>query len=260
MLLREMTWQDIDRLDRSTVAIVPFGAMEQHGAHLPLETDALIGQEMARRVDEACGRRLLVLPAQWLGISTHHMGFAGSLTASAETYLAMATEILGSLAHAGFRKILALNSHGGNASALDVVLTKCRQSFPDTRIVLVTYWNMAAPELGALRESGEGGMGHAGELETSIVLAINPSIVRTRMAGPDGSWPCSEFLARDMLRGGPASVSRSFSDISRNGAVGDPSTATAEKGERFLSVIVAKLTELVKELDSGKIDEFRPVG
>lgn len=259
MFLPEMTWQEVDKLDRSTVAVASFGATEQHGAHLPLETDALIGQELARRLDQACGGRLLVLPTQWLGFSTHHMSFPGTLSASVETYLALAGEILGSLAQAGFTKILVLNSHGGNVSALDVVLTKCRLHYPRVRIVLVTYWNAAAEQLQALRESAEGGMGHACELETSLMLASKPSAVRIDRMQPDGRWPCSKFLKKDMLAAGSANVSRTFAEISENGGVGDPRTASAEKGERFFTAIVSQLTELVSDLDSGRIDEFRAV-
>lgn len=260
MFLSEMTWQQIDELDRSTVVVVPFGAMEQHGAHLPLETDTLIGQELSRRLDKACGDRLLVLPSQWLGLSTHHMNFPGTLTASVDTYLALASDIIGSIAHAGFQKILVLNSHGGNVSALDVVLTKCRLQNPSARIVLVTYWNAAAQQLRALRESAEGGMGHAGELETSLLLAAKPKVVRTDQLRPDGKWATSTFLAKDMLAGGSASVSRTFAEISEHGGVGDPRTASAEKGERFFAAIVDRLAALISDLESGKIDQFRSVG
>lgn len=260
MFLPEMTWQEVDKLDRTNVVVASFGAMEQHGTHLPLETDMRIGQELARRLDAACDGRLLVLPTQWLGLSTHHLSFAGTLTASVETWLALATEILGSIAQAGFQKILVLNSHGGNVSALDVVLTKCRQLYPKTCIVLVTYWNAAAPQLRALRESAEGGMGHACELETSLMLAAAPHTVHTERMKADGSWPCSRFLAKDMLAGGSATVSRNFAEISQNGGVGDPRTATAEKGERFFSAIVHQLAELVGDLESGRINEFGRVG
>lgn len=255
-----MTWQEVDKLDRTNVVVASFGAMEQHGTHLPLETDVRIGQELARRLDAACDGRLLVLPTQWLGLSTHHLSFAGTLTASVDTWLALATEILGSIAQAGFQKILVLNSHGGNVSALEVVLTKCRQLYPKTCIVLVTYWNAAAPQLRALRESAEGGMGHACELETSLMLAAAPHTVHTERMKADGSWPCSRFLAKDMLAGGSATVSRNFAEISQNGGVGDPRTATAEKGERFFSAIVHQLAELVGDLESGRINEFGRVG
>lgn len=260
MLLQEMTWQAIDALDRSTLVVATFGAMEQHGTHLPLETDALIGREIARRLDAACNNRLLILPTQWLGLSMHHMSFSGTLTTSVDTYLAMVFELLGSVARAGFRKILVINSHGGNVSALDLVLIKCREQYPETRMVGVTYWNAAAAQLSALRESAVGGMGHACELETSLVLAIRPELVRGERVPPDGRQAVSEFLGKDMLVGGSVSISRHFSEISQHGAVGDPRTASAEKGERFFEVIVARLTKLVGEIESGGIDKFRPIG
>jgi len=259
MLLQEMTWQEINALDRSTIVVATFGAMEQHGTHLPLETDALIGREIARRLDVACDGRLLILPTQWLGLSLLHMSFSGTLTTSVDTYLAMAFELLGSVAHAGFRKILVINSHGGNVSALDLALTKCREQYPETRMVGVTYWNAAAAQLSALRESAIGGMGHACELETSLVLATRPDLVRGERV-PDGRQAISEFLSKDMLVGGSVSISRHFSEISQHGAIGDPRTASAEKGERFFDVIVARLAKLVAEIESGHVDEFRSIG
>jgi creatinine amidohydrolase len=260
MFLAEMTWQQVNQLDRSTIVVVTFGAMEQHGAHLPFETDALIAAELAKRLDKRCDGRLLILPTQWLGLSTHHISFAGTISASVETYLAMATEVIGSLAESGFAKILVLNSHGGNVSALDVVLTKCRLKYPKVRIVLVTYWNAAAAELTAIRESPEGGMGHACELETSLLLAAKPQVVRKDRMQPDGRWATSRFLGKDMLAGGSASVSSSFADVSDYGGVGDPRTASSEKGEKFFAAIVNQLAELVSELESGKIDQSRRVG
>src|SRR3569833_2037769 len=141
MLLQEMTWQEVDALDRATLVVATFGAMEQHGTHLPLETDTLIGREIARRLDSACDGRLLILPTQWLGLSMHHMSFRGTLTTSVASYLSMAFELLGSVARTGFQKSLGINSHGGNGSALELVLTKCREQYPKTRLVGVTFWN-----------------------------------------------------------------------------------------------------------------------
>jgi creatinine amidohydrolase len=188
------------------------------------------------------------------------MSFSGTISTSVETYLAMAFEILGSIAQAGFRTILVINSHGGNVSVLDLVLTKCREAYPKTRIVGVTYWNAAAAQLRELRESPIGGMGHACELETSLVLATRPDLVRKDHLAPDGRQAVSEFSGTDMLHGGSVTISRHFSEISRSGAVGDPSTATAEKGERFFEVIISRLAKLVSEIESGRIDEFRAIG
>lgn len=259
MRLEEMTWQQVDAIDRNTVVIVPFGAMEQHGPHLPLKTDALIGEAIARRLDAACGEKLLVLPQQWLGLSAHHMRFPGTLTASAETFLALATETISSIASAGFKNILVINSHGGNASALDVVLTKCKSLYPSHRLLAVTYWHAAAKGLAAIRESAIGGMGHACELETSLLLAEQPQLVHMARAAADGKWPASEFFAKDMLCGGSASYAMRFDEISRHGVVGDPTTASAEKGEAAFAIIVDALARLVRQIQTGEIDDFRPV-
>ena len=110
------------------------------------------------------------------------------------------------------------------------------------------------------RESAEGGMGHACELETSLMLAAKPKVVRTEFVDADGAWPCSRFLAKDMLAGGAASVSRTFAEISTHGGVGDPRTASADKGRKFFEAVVSQLVQLVKDLESGEIDKFRSVG
>jgi creatinine amidohydrolase len=260
MQIADMTWMGVDALDRSTVVIAPFGAMEQHGPHLPMQTDALIAAELAGRLDAAHGGRLLVLPAQWLGLSLHHIDFSGTLSASVDTYINMAAEILGSIAQAGFRKIIALNAHGGNVSALDVALTKCRVQHPEARIIHVTYWNVARAALAELRESAIGGMGHACELETSLVLSLNPALVRQDKVMPDGQWSVAPFFAQDMLVGGAATTARWFKEISGNGGVGDPRTASADKGSRFFDAIVRELSKVVTAFESGEVDHFRRVG
>lgn len=259
MKLSDMTWQEIDELDRSTVVVVPFGAMEQHGLHMPMCTDALIGDSLASRLDTACDHRLLVLPMQWLGLSTHHMRFPGTITVSPETFIAMAFDILSSMAKARFRNFLILNSHGGNVSALDVVATKCKTSFPENTFLTVTYWNPASADLAELRSSPLGGMGHACELETSLVMSERPALVRRERLAADGAWPLSDYLAKDMTKGGRASLATTFDEISTTGSVGDPTTASAEKGERFFKVIVHHLKALTESLEAGEISRLMPV-
>ncbi len=260
MRLADMTWQEIDALDRSTVVVAPFGSMEQHGRHLPFRTDSLIAEEVSRRLDAARGGRLLVLPTQWLGLSPHHMDFSGTITASVDTFIQVACDIVCSLAEAGFKKFLVLNSHGGNSSILDVAMNRCWTRYKDLQLLPVTYWKVAAAGLRELRESAPGGMGHACELETSLVLAVRPDLVRLDKATPDGQWPVSKFFGTDMLQPGVVGMPRRFSEISKEGAVGDPRTASAEKGERFYDAIVSGLAELVADLESGALDRFRRVG
>jgi creatinine amidohydrolase len=246
-----MTWQEVNGCDRSTIVVAPFGAMEQHSLHLPLKTDALIAEEISRRLDESCSNRLLILPTMWLGFSPHHMSFSGTLTASAPTYIEVAKQVLGSIAHAGFRNFLILNSHGGNAAILEVVLAEFQSRHPKSQTVLVTYWSAAAEELQRIRESPIGGMGHACELETSLVLAVRPDLVRAAKMESDGMGPRSRFLYRDMLVPGIISTWWNPAETSSHGGEGDPTTASAEKGELFYSAIVRRLIEVIQEMSSG---------
>jgi creatinine amidohydrolase len=190
------------------------------------------------------------LPTQWLGYSPHHMSFSGTLTASAATYMEMANQILSSIAHAGFRNLLILNSHGGNVAILEVVLAEFQSKHSDVQTVLVTYWNVATDELQKLRESPIGGMGHACELETSLVLAIKPELVRTAKLEPDGMATRSPFLYRDMLLPGTVSTWWNPAASTKHGGEGDPTSASAEKGERFFTAIVGRLAEVVREMST----------
>src|SRR5579862_4486597 len=253
MLLAEMTWEEVNALARSTIVLAPFGATEQHSLHLPVQTDSLIATEFASRLDAACGGRLLALPTQWLGFSPHHMDFAGTITASSSTYIQMVVETLDSIAHAGFRKFLLLNAHGGNAAILQVALAAFHEKQPEALAALVTYWNVAAEEINALRESGAGGMGHACELETSLIMAAQPGLVRTAKMTRDGTSPPSQFLWKDMLKPGSVTVWKSFSEFTEHGGSGDPGTASAEKGERFFAAIVGRLRQVVDEIERGTL-------
>ena len=117
-----------------------------------------------------------------------------------------------------------------------------------------------ARDLDVLRESAVGGMGHACELETSLILAERPELVHERLFSPDGRWPRSRFMAKDMLHPGKASLAATFDELSENGTVGDPRTASAEKGKAFFSTIIHGLSELVTEMEDGSIKHFNAVG
>lgn len=259
MLLANATWEEINGLDRNTVVLIPFGAMEQHGLHLPMKTDSAIAAEIVERIDQRLLNDVLVLPVQWAGYSPHHMDFAGSITLTAETYIRVAIEIIGSLAKAGFLRFLLLNAHGGNRAILDVAANELKFQFPAASFVTATYWNVARTQIQAIRESKQGGLGHACEMETSMLLAAYPKLVRIERAIPDGAWPCSEFLAKDMLSGGDVSIASAFAEFTKSGTNGDPTTATAEKGEAFLNAIVQRLIDLISEYQSGKLHEMKPV-
>jgi creatinine amidohydrolase len=168
-------------------------------------------------------------------------------------------ETIGSIAKAGFRRFLLLNAHGGNRAILDVAANELKFRFPEASFVLATYWNIARSELQSLRESAAGGMGHACELETSILLAVSPEHVRIDQARPDGAWPCSEFFANDMLGSSQAGWASSFSEFTKSGTNGDPSTASADKGEKFLAAISSRVAELARQYQSGELMKLKLV-
>lgn len=254
MYLSEATWEEVDRLDRvGTVCLAPFGSLEQHSLHLPLLTDTMINDELTRRLNERFPDSLLVLPAMWLGSSSHHMKFAGSMTAGFETYIHMARDILVSMLRHGFKKIMMLNSHGGNNAVLPVALQMAKEEFMDAVLIYLSYWTVAAGEIAAIRESETGGIGHACEMETSMIMYLRPELVRRDRMEKDGIFPESDFLLKDMLK--PGSVLRYWNaaEHTRHGGHGDPRTASAEKGEKFFEAIAERLCLVVRDLQTGKI-------
>lgn len=254
MLLEELPWTDIQTMDKNTIVIIPFGAVEQHGRHCPLMTDALLGREIARRLDAKFNNELLVLPMMWLGASEHHLAFPGTISASITTYIQMAAEIVRSVARAGFKKILILNSHGGNRAPLRVALDILYHEFPEHTIAKTSYWVPAAKAIEAIRESTPPGIGHAGEMETSMVMAVRPDTVRVEFFEKDGKLTGSEFTLKDMFHHG--GVFTSFQSIKRSnhGGFGDPTKASPEKGEKFFDAITQVLEKVVIDLQNDMID------
>ncbi|MFH1566930.1 MAG: creatininase family protein, partial [Gemmatimonadota bacterium] len=124
MLLAEMTSPEIAALPRDIVVLLPIASCEQHSLHLPVYTDSFIGGEVARRVHVQVPEDVLVLPVQWLGYSQHHIRYPGTVSAVSETHLALMMDMVDSMIVHGFRKILLLNSHGGNGAGISVLLQR----------------------------------------------------------------------------------------------------------------------------------------
>lgn len=254
MFLDQMTWPEVDAVDRShTLVVGCVAATEQHSHHLPLSTDSTIGTAILQRLNARLPDRTLILPTVWLGCSHHHLDFPGSLSTRWEHMLATIRDISESVLRHGFAKLLWLNSHGGNQAVLGVAVQQLADAHKDATIVAATYWTMAAKELNALRESSPGGIGHACELETSIMLAVAPHLVHMDRAEADGMQPASEFSQGEMLIPPCVTVPRPFKAFTHHGGFGDPTIASAEKGERFLAAIVGRLTALCEDILAGRI-------
>lgn len=235
MRLEQARWPDLAALSGRTF-VVPLGSMEQHGKHLPLMTDSLIIGRIADRVDALCSERIVLLPVQWLGHSPHHRRF-GCVSLDLFPYIELIRGLCRSLIAMGARRILLLNGHGGNDVPCKAALREMKSEFEELRdlyIAYATYWNLAAAEFTAIRESPAGGMGHACEMETSILLARHPELVDTAKAVRGGPSPERGFKTIDMLQGEAFFMINEFDEFSDTGVIGMPDFASAEKGERFL--------------------------
>lgn len=231
---RSYQWSDLKTQDfrvderERCVAILPIGSTEQHGPHLPVQVDTLLATEIAlrtaRRSPEATP--VLVLPPLWVSLAEHHMGMAGSLTLDFATLHAFVRCVVVSLKRQGYRRVLLLNGHGGNISALNTIvdLLTIETAVP---VATATYWMVAATAFARILESQENLL-HACEAETSMLMHLRPDLVDVH-AAQSLRAPARGFLE-------PAGTHRwqPIGHWTCNGVVGVPHSASAAKGERLL--------------------------
>lgn len=248
MRWRDMTAQELRELDRRVPALLPLAAVEQHGPHLPVATDWIIAEQLCAAVEAELAEGVVVLPTVTMSCSSHHLDFGGTLTVSHPTFIRYVSEILDSLAAGGFRTIVLFNSHGGNQAAGQVVVESWGMAHPECRIALVTWWKAAAAALAKITETGAGGVGHGGEFETSLMLAIAPELVHTARIEKGGNISTFPWAESDMLRGAKGLLHRSVRQMTSNGVFGDPTAATAEKGRRIIDAVVEELKVILTEL------------
>jgi creatinine amidohydrolase len=235
MRLEALKWPDLAALS-DRIFVAPLGSLEQHGRHLPLFTDSLIVGHVANRVEELCSGRIVLLPVQWLGHSPHHRRF-GCVSLDLMPYIEMIRGMCRSLVAIGARRILLLNGHGGNDIPCKAALRELKSEFEslkDLYIAYAAYWNLAAAEFTAIRDSPVGGMGHACEMETSIMLARHPELVDTAKAVRGGPSEERGYQTVDMLKSEAHFLIAEFDEFSETGVIGMPEFATAKKGAQFL--------------------------
>lgn len=245
----ELTSDNIPGLVKKVV-VLPIGSLEQHGHHLPMLTDSLIGAEIANRVQYELGDDVIFLPFLWVGASDHHLGLPGAISLSNDTYTQMISNILESLITHGFRKILLLNSHGGNGgpagNAIFQVQMKHREK-RDLWLVLASWFQIAAAQIAAIPSLEQKHVTHACELETSMILRLRPELVKMQAAHGANIPFKSKFWSADSSGASRVAVARTFEQTSRTGALGHPEVATPEKGEELLVTAVREVTAFIRE-------------
>jgi creatinine amidohydrolase len=249
MYLGERTWTEIpDLTDR--VVVVPLGSLEQHGHHLPLLTDTMIGTEIARRAEAELGDQALFLPMLWLGASNHHRTFPGTVSLGNELYVRVLCDLLESLIAAGFRRIYLLTAHGGNVLPGNMAIHEVQlrhRDMPDLWLALSSWWSIAAAQVAALPQVEQPTVTHACELETSMILRLRPDLVHMDAARGASIPFTSAFYVPDFHSPSRMDVARSFEQLSATGAFGHPEIATAEKGEALYAAAVAEIVAFVRD-------------
>ncbi|MBN1827280.1 MAG: creatininase family protein [Candidatus Eisenbacteria bacterium] len=252
ILLGELTWPEArDRFREMDLALLPVGAIEQHGPHLPLDTDAFDADYLAKEVARRCGDpKPVVLPLIPYGVSYHHNDFSGTVSIGNETLSRLVYEIGMSVAANGVTKLLVINGHGGNAPALNFAAQMINR---DARIFVgVDSGETSDVDLDAMTETPNDV--HAGEVETSTSLANRPELVRMELAEKLVPRFSSRYLNFTSKRG--VSWYAFTHRISPSGVMGDPTVASAEKGRKMWDVMIANLVELVEDLKEMTLDEI----
>lgn len=241
-------------LSARTIAVLPLGAHEYHGPHLPLETDTIIARAVAARLRPALPDDLdvIFLETEPVGYSPEHLDRPGTRSLAFDEAVGRWLAIAGDLADSGIRKLVLLNAHGGNAPLMTIVATEARLRFG--MLCVATSWtrfglpeDVISPEAKALDI-------HGGDIETSVMLAIAPD--KIDMAKAQDFPSLQGRLAKDFrhLRAyGPHAFGWMMSDLNPDGAAGNAAAASREKGEALLAHAVAGLVELVADVDRFEI-------
>jgi len=247
-MLERLSWTEArERFQATKVVLIPVGSTEQHGPHLPLGTDFLIAQALARAASGETGA--VCAPVVPVGISSHHQQFWGTLSVSPEAFRTYMRELALSIAAHGIRRIIFVNGHGGNSAAL---LEVCRRLRPEGIFAALWQWWLD-PEIQKLQEELFESRGtHAGAIETSLIWHIDETLIRKDKL-EEAARGASE--AYGAIKHG-AQLPLDTLDFSRSGATLDPREANPEKGEKLFNAAKGKLIELIRWLESASDEEL----
>jgi creatinine amidohydrolase len=226
-----LNWKEVEEITaKKQVIIIPIGSTEQHGLHLPLETDAIIAREATEKV---CAKyRILRTPTIHFSLSQEHRDFPGTIFLKKSTLRKLLADVCASLARHGFKKIVLFNTHGGN----DAFLKKFRGELErdcGAKVFLVNSWDFI--------EGGD----HAGEVETSLMLFLEPKLVKKKNIVDERP----AFFRKNFKKIEDRKVS--WKKYTESGVAGKPSTASAKKGKKFFAQIVEGLEEKLKEIEEA---------
>lgn len=248
MKYTEMTAIELKNVSRDeTLVILPIAAVEQHGPHMPTGTDTIITTAVAEHVEQKLKESVLLLPTLWLGASQHHLRWGATLTSRVENYETLLCEICESLLDDGFRRVMILNGHGGNIGPMQISLRRLQVNYQNCQLMAASYWSIAEKEIASLMEGECKTVGHACEVETSLIMHLRPELVHKAkienfddyaLDVVDGVYLCNDMYQR-----------------TQKGATGRPDLASAEKGAKMFSLIVERILPVLEKLSERALLE-----
>ena len=242
LLLEELTRDEARQAAPDSLLVLPVGATEQHGPHLPVGVDAFAVTHVARTAAAEAAKQIPVLVAPTLpfGSSHHHLPFGGTMSLSTETYYRVLHDLLESLIVGGFRRIFVINGHGGNNELIQLAARDLVLAHP-ANIAAASYWTVGAGALAAAQATTTTELpGHSGEFETSVMLALRPELVRDPR--PDRPDAPPAVLAPARYR---AELHGAWQHIA--GYTDRPALARAEHGERYLAAVADEVARAFVE-------------
>jgi len=226
-------------LNNKTVAILVFGACENHGDHMPFGADFLVPMELAKRV-AASARNVLVLPAFPYGVSSHHSDFQMTITLKPNTLIRAIEDVCSSLIRNGINRILILNGHDGNIAPIELSARTIKERYPVVVIACLEAWWTLVSKTKNLFDDSQG-LGHGGEAETSVMLSVRPDLVDMRYA-PKKTIPKLPRNVRIYWR---------FSELTKLGATGAPRRASRSKGDETLQILERLLLGFINDMEKN---------
>ena len=243
MILADMTWKEVEAVDRNTIVLIPTGSLEQHGPHLPLLTDTLLATAAANAVEAKVPEMVLVTPCIWLGASGHHMAFAGTCTATMDSYISALTAVIESMVKHRFHRFLIVNGHGGNNDPNGVALRSIKERNPKLTLGHRGYYSFGEKAISETLEGPDKGIQHACEAETSLMMYLHPDKVREDLRRNDGLKPNPPVQ----------SLVKMWDEVSEEGSLGYAPLGTAAKGKKIFDACIEGLVAEVNAIHHGVI-------
>ncbi|MHB1652609.1 MAG: creatininase family protein [Desulfitobacteriaceae bacterium] len=261
----KMTWEEVNAaVEAEKVCLIPAATIEDHGLHLPIDTDVVIAEAICRKTAELIPNEVVLLPCINIGYSPHHIDGPGVVTIRWDTFINYVKDIVSSLAYHGFRKVLIVNGHGSNRPVLQMAARLTVVENPDTLCATLSWWELKNVQDAVKQFQESDWTGHACELETSIYLAVDESVVYMDKTEKDINPHMSKHFWSDLVGNppdgfaNPVQLNEYWSTVSRTGTWGDPTVATKEKGQIIIDTAANELIEVIQELKERQVRPRTP--